>query len=62
MKNSLEIARKRLASMRRRLKAMRTEASNRQVAGIMGVKKGTIDSNLYEVRQKNNSKNLNLLN
>ena len=55
MKHSLETARKRLASMRRRLCAMRVEASNDQVAGIMGVAKGTVDSNLYAVRRKNNA-------
>ena len=53
MKRSLEIARKRLVSMRKRLGAMRIEASNKQVAGIMGVKKGTIDSNLFIVKKNN---------
>jgi len=62
MKKCLEKARKRLASMRRRLMAMRTEASNEQVACIMGVRKGTIDSNLHVLRQRNNLKNPDLLN
>ncbi|MCL1927272.1 MAG: hypothetical protein FWG07_00575 [Treponema sp.] len=53
MKRCLETGRKRLASMRKRLSIMRIEASNEQVAGIMGVKKGTIDSNLFEVRKNN---------
>ena len=53
MKRCLETARKRLDSMRKRLNTMRIEASNEQVAGIMGVKKGTIDSNLFEVRKNN---------
>ena len=62
MKNCLETARKRLISMRRRVKAMRTEATNEQVAYIMGVKKGTIDSNLHAVRLRNNPEPFNLLN
>jgi RNA polymerase sigma factor (sigma-70 family) len=57
MKKCLETARKRLVSMRRRLSQMRTEASNRQVAKIMGVAKGTIDSNLYAVRHRNQMEN-----
>jgi DNA-directed RNA polymerase specialized sigma24 family protein len=53
MERSLKIARKRLASMRKRLQVVRMEASNEQVAKIMGVAKGTIDSNLYAVRTRN---------
>ena len=56
MKRCLETARKRLVSMRKRLNVMRIEASNEQVAGIMGVKKGTIDSNLFEVRKNNKNR------
>ena len=54
MERSLETAQKRLASMRRRLNKMRIEASNEQVAEVMGVRKGTIDNNLFEVRKNNN--------
>ena len=54
MQRSLQTARKRLSALRSRLKKMRTEASNGQVAWIMGVKKGTVDSNLFAVRQRNN--------
>jgi len=53
MKRSLETARKRLASMRRRLQIMRMGASNGEVAKVMKVAKGTVDSNLYVVRHKN---------
>lgn len=53
MKHSLEIARKRLASMRNRLQAMRIGATNKEVARVMRVSKGTVDKNLYEVRVKN---------
>ena len=52
MKRSLEISRKRLASMRSRLSTIRLEASNEQVAKIMGLKKGTIDSNLFNLKRK----------
>ena len=51
MERCLKTAKKRLASMRKRLNAMRIEASNKQVANIMGVKKGTIDSNLFAVKK-----------
>ncbi|MDR2661697.1 MAG: hypothetical protein LBC31_01720 [Treponema sp.] len=53
MKRCLETARKRLSSMRRRLSLMRMDASNRQVAQVMKIAKGTVDSNLYSVRLKN---------
>jgi len=53
MKRSLETARKRLASMRRRLQIMRLGASNEEVAKVMKIPKGTVDSNLYSVRQRN---------
>jgi DNA-directed RNA polymerase specialized sigma24 family protein len=56
MKRCLETAQKRLGSMRKRFNAMRIEASNEQVAGILGVKKGTIDSNLFEIRKNNQTK------
>ena len=57
MKRSLEIARKRLVSMRRHLNAMRIEASNKQVARVLRIAKGTVDSSLYAVRQKNQTEN-----
>jgi len=53
MKRCLENGQKRLASMRRRLSSMHTGATNEQVAAIMRVAKGTIDSNLFAVRQRN---------
>jgi len=55
MNHCLETSRKRLASMRNRLKTMRLEASNEQVADILGLKKGTIDSNLFAVRKNHES-------
>jgi DNA-directed RNA polymerase specialized sigma24 family protein len=38
--------------MRRRLRSIRLDPSNRQVAEVLGVPKGTIDSNLYAVKSK----------
>ncbi|MDR2313387.1 MAG: hypothetical protein LBE02_02510 [Spirochaetaceae bacterium] len=57
MKTCLERARKRLLSIRKRLASMRFEASNQQIARILGVKKGTVDSNLHAVKQKNQIEN-----
>jgi DNA-directed RNA polymerase specialized sigma24 family protein len=51
MKKSLEKARKRLASMRRHLASIRIEAPNWQIANIIGVPKGTVDSNLHALKQ-----------
>jgi DNA-binding MarR family transcriptional regulator len=50
MKKSLDLARKRLGSMRKRLSRIRYEASNRQIAELLNISKGTVDSNLYEVK------------
>ncbi|QQO11119.1 hypothetical protein [Breznakiella homolactica] len=52
MRDRLQKGRKRLASMRKRLAGMRTEPSNRQVAEVLGVPKGTVDSNLYALKEK----------
>jgi hypothetical protein len=61
MKGCLVRARKRLAAMRKRLSAIKIEASNRQVADVLGVPKGTIDSSLFAIKSKwhlfNNKKN-----
>jgi hypothetical protein len=52
MKGCLERARRRLAAMRKRLSSIKVEASNRQVANVLGVPKGTIDSSLYAIKNK----------
>ena len=52
MQDCLERARKRLDSMRKRLNMFRFEASNRQVAAVLGIPKGTVDSNLHAAREK----------
>ena len=52
LKLKLDKARKRLERMRKRMSKIRTEASNREIAGIIGVSKGTIDTNLHRLRAK----------
>jgi hypothetical protein len=52
LKIKAEKSRKRLESMRKRLLAIRVEATNRQVAEVIGVKKGTVDSSLHSLKTK----------
>ncbi|MDR0600784.1 MAG: hypothetical protein LBG42_00235 [Treponema sp.] len=52
LKTRLQKARYRLESMRKRLSRIRTEATNLQVAEVLGVPKGTIDSSLYALRNR----------
>jgi hypothetical protein len=51
MKKRVILARKRLISIRRRLAALRTEATNHEVAGVMGVTKGTVDAYLFAAKK-----------
>jgi len=48
----LEKARQRLEKMRVRITKIRTEATNKQVADIIGISKGTVDASLHKLRQK----------
>jgi len=48
----LEKARQRLEKMRKRMAIIRTEATNKQVAEIIGVTKGTVDSSLHKLKAK----------
>jgi DNA-directed RNA polymerase specialized sigma24 family protein len=41
-----------LAAMRKRLLTLRPDASNRQIAEVLGLPKGTVDSNLYAIKRK----------
>ncbi|MDR1900052.1 MAG: hypothetical protein LBQ55_08600 [Treponema sp.] len=50
MKARLERARRRLASMKKRLAGMRLDATNRQIAELLGVSKGSVDSSLHALR------------
>ena len=52
MAESLRKARIRLDSMRRRLSGCRVDASNRLVAEVLGIPKGTVDSNLHALKWK----------
>ncbi|MDR2793059.1 MAG: hypothetical protein LBB61_05265 [Treponema sp.] len=51
-KGFLERGRKRLANMKKRLAGLRLDASNRQVAEILCIPKGTVDSALYSIKKK----------
>ena len=48
----LEKARQRLENMRVRISKIRTDASNKQVADVIGIKKGTVDSSLFKLKAK----------
>jgi len=52
LKLRLEKARARLTKMRERMTKTRIEATNKQVADVIGIKKGTVDSSLYQLRAK----------
>jgi len=48
----LEKARQRLEKMRVRMSKIRTDASNKQVADVIGIKKGTVDASLFKLKAK----------
>ncbi|MDR0378014.1 MAG: hypothetical protein LBH70_09505 [Spirochaetaceae bacterium] len=52
LKIRLEQTRRQLASMRNRFKRMRTNPTNQQVAQVLGIPKGTIDSSLFAIKKK----------
>jgi hypothetical protein len=52
MKRYLEKGRTRLHSMRKHLSSMRLNASNKQIAELLGIPKGTIDSSIYALKGK----------
>jgi hypothetical protein len=52
MKQYLERGRTRLHSMRKHLSNMRMNASNREVADILQIPKGTVDSGLHALKEK----------
>jgi DNA-directed RNA polymerase specialized sigma24 family protein len=57
MKSRLARARIRLEAMRKRLAGIRLDATNRQIAEVVGIPKGTVDSNLSALRHRMNRKN-----
>ena len=50
LKRRQKIARQRLEKMRKRMASIRTEATNKQVADIIGIAKGTVDSSLHKLK------------
>ncbi|MDR1948776.1 MAG: hypothetical protein LBQ38_05240 [Spirochaetaceae bacterium] len=55
MRRCLEKSRRRLTALRKRIRMIRFDATNRQVADILGVPKGTVDSSLFAVKAKQRS-------
>jgi len=55
LKVRLEKAKLRLEKMRKRMSLIRKSATNRQIAEVIGVKKGTVDASLYKLRAKLNT-------
>jgi hypothetical protein len=53
----LENARKRFLNMRKRLSGVRMDATNQQIATLLNIPKGTVDSTLHTVREKWKSAN-----
>jgi DNA-directed RNA polymerase specialized sigma24 family protein len=54
MKERIEKGWKRLENMRIRMAKIRADASNRQVAQVLGISKGSVDSGLYTLKNKCN--------
>jgi hypothetical protein len=52
VKLQLEKARQRLENMRSRMINARVDATNEEVAEVIGIKKGTVDSSLYQLKSK----------
>jgi biotin operon repressor len=52
LSKNLKGARERLARMRKRLSGIRVDATNQQVADLLGITKGAVASNLYALRNR----------
>ena len=52
MKDRYERARKRFYKMRKRLGGMRMSASNRMIADVLGIPRGTVDSSLSAIKNR----------
>ena len=50
MEDRCERARKRFYTMKKRLGKMRVDASNRMIADVIGIPKGTVDSGLFAIK------------
>ncbi|MDR1252667.1 MAG: hypothetical protein LBK62_10970 [Treponema sp.] len=63
MQSQLHRARLRLAAMRKRLAGFRPSATNSQIAELLGVSKGTVDSSLHAIKVRwNNDPHKSILN
>jgi hypothetical protein len=54
VKSQLEKARRRLEMMRNRLAKIRMEATNQQIADILGISKGTVDATFHALKLRAN--------
>jgi len=52
LKHRFERAKKRFHAMKKRLGGMRIAASNRMIAEVMGIPRGTVDSGLFAIRNR----------
>ena len=52
MKYRFEKAQKRYRSMKKRLGGMRMSASNRMIADVLGIPRGTVDSSLFAIKNR----------
>jgi hypothetical protein len=52
LKDRYERARKRFYTMKKRLGGMRMSASNRQIAEVLGIPRGTVDSSLSAIKNR----------
>jgi len=52
MYRRLDRARERLLRMRERIKKIRTDATHKQIAEVIGISKGTVDASLFRLREK----------
>ena len=52
IKERFERSKKRFYTMKKRLGKMRTGASNRMIAELMGIPRGTVDSGLYAIKSR----------
>jgi DNA-directed RNA polymerase specialized sigma24 family protein len=57
LKIKLEKARERLDKMRKRIASIRTSATNKQIAEVIGISKGAVDSHLFTLKNKWENKN-----
>ena len=55
LKYRMEKARKILENMRKRITLIRTEATNKQVAEVIGISKGTVDASLHKLKIRLNT-------